>query len=128
MFLSGILDEWIVDSATRLREVLEIARAGEGNQLWLSAGPGEFPALVTCVNGDVATVAYVDDDGVMVSQAVSGEPVGGENKMVTFAFRGGAEAVDVCSDAVLQWRDAVECMVEFLRTNEKPTRVRWREL
>ena len=104
-------------------------RYGAGvNEFWLSHGPENFPALCLLVNGDLATLTYLPQEGHPGYRS-EGKVRGLErDRTSTFYVNNETEELEIMNESIVPFCTAVEAAKDFLISRQLPKSIEWLEL
>lgn len=96
--------------------------AADSDDIWIF-GESEYPCLAIPVGGEKAVVHYF-----LTEQEGHYQSVGDRDADGTTTFLAGGDRWDAPNDIVVPLSVAIECVKQFLATQERPTCVEWDEI
>lgn len=107
-------------SVDRALKIIKNAMLDE-KEIWIS-GEKEYPSMAICINGEYAAITYFQSgDGEMWLSY-------NEENQKEVKFVAGGEEWTPEPNAVIGIDDMLSCAMEFLKSSERPSCIRWQEL
>lgn len=112
-----------VSEPTELDNVLRLRFDNSSNEFWL-CGDEKYPTLAINVRGSAAIVHFFEEDGHVVFISIGDDGAVGDETFYT----NGTEEMEISAIHVVEFEQARQAAVEFVRSGSIPTVIDWYEL
>ena len=124
---NNIIDAYIetknIQSKYLLEEIIKLIENNTGlEEIWISQNEKKYPCLAIQLNKDLACVNYFSEN----EEETNWTSLGNYEKEITFLSNG--EEWTAPKDTIITKNETIECLKEFVRTNTKPTCIKWQKL
>ena len=107
-------------SVDQALDIIKNAMSNE-KEIWIS-GNNVYPSMAICLNGEYAVITYFQsEDGAMWLSY-------NENNQEVITFVAGGEEWIPEPNAVIEIKDMLSCVKEFLNSFERPSCICWQDL